>query len=67
MASADLTVISGFALRSVQADPAAQIDLSSQATPAVQADPSWQAFCSRVRTAGYRIIVEPQAEVTVRD
>lgn len=87
MVSADLTVISGFALRSVQADPAAQIDLSSQATPAMQVDPAaqidspaqeeksactdirqtWQAFSSRMRAAGYRIIVEPQAEVTVRD
>ncbi len=68
MVSADLAVISRAAVSAVingQADSAA-VDYE-QPMKYVGQTPGWQTLCRQLKTSGYRIIVEPQAEVIVRD
>lgn len=60
MVGADLAVISSPALQAAHEDPTEQ-------NKCAEGQQRWLAFCGRLRAAGYRIIVEPQAEVTVRD
>lgn len=68
MVSADLTVISKEAVSAVMNGHAESgaVDYKQQKN-CIGQTPVWQTLCSQLRAAGYRIIVEPQAEVNVRD